>query len=138
MPFKVKLVSKDAKLPKRAYNSAGYDLFAAKRVWLRPHEVTPVPLGIAAEFPQDHVAVLKDRSSMGKGGITVLAGVIDADYRGEWVVLLYNTNEYPCEVELGSKVTQALIVPFAALDVEQVDELSDTSRGDGAWGSSGK
>lgn len=133
----VKRLDPFVRLPERAHNSAGYDLFAREPVRIGPGETSKVRTGIAVEFPPGYVALIWDRSSLGSKGIHRFAGVIDADYRGEWVVCLHNTGDHAFFVERGDKIAQVLFQPVMAWDIVE-GELSDTSRGEGGFGSTGK
>ena len=89
------------------------------------------------EIPAGFVGLIRDRSSMGKRGITTLAGVVDAGYRGEVLVMLHNLNEESIEFEAGSKIAQMLILPVSTAPVVEVEELADSDRGERGFGSSG-
>lgn len=102
---------------------------------------TMTPLGFSAEVPAGHVALLLPRSSTGaKFGLELnnTCGVIDADYRGEWKAALRTKNDKAFTWSAGDRILQFLIVPVVSVTLEQVDELDDTSRGEGGFGSSGK
>jgi dUTP pyrophosphatase len=136
--IKVKLLRPWAKLPTRSYHSAGYDLYAAEGVVCQPHTVTKVGTGIATELPPGHAGLVWDRSGMGKKGLTVFGGVVDEDYRGEWFVMLYNGLDTPYEIKAGDRVAQFLVQAVVQEELEAVDELTDTERGDGAFSSTGR
>ena len=132
---KVKLL--DGKMPQKAYSSAGWDLFAVEDTFLEPGIVTFIRLGISTEFPAFLVGKIEGKSGLGKKGVSVLGGVIDADYRGEWVVLLINHGEETVKIEKGKAVAQVLFLTLMRTSLEVVTELSDTQRGSGGFGSSG-
>jgi dUTP pyrophosphatase len=153
---KFKQLHPGARLPTRSYDSAGYDLYSvALSFILSPGETILVNLGIAAEFSPSYVVLFRDRSSMGKAGITVFGGVIDADYRGEWRVTLHNANRpagwlrrflawldgKPAPgalvIHQGDKIAQALFLPIGRLECQWCQELMPTVRGQSGYGSSG-
>ena len=136
--IKVKRLSDDAKLPKRAYDSIGYDLYSIEDVELLKHDVKKVRTGIAIEIPEGYVGIIKERSSVGSKGVAVRAGVIDPDYRGEVIVVLHNIDNVYHKIKKGDKVAQLLIVPVLIDDVIEVEELTPTERGANGFGSSDK
>ena len=100
-----------------------------------------VNLGFAAEVPDGHVALLLPRSGTGaKHGLELnnTCGVIDSDYRGEWKAALRTKGGSPFRWETEDRILQFLIVPIAQVKLELVDELSDTERGEGGFGHTGK
>lgn len=136
--MKVKLLHEDAKLPTRSYKSAGHDLYAPEYVFVRAGGHTVVPLGIATELPSGYFGRILCRSGLAAKGLAVLGGVIDNDYRGEWKVILYNTSEDALYLEAGSRVAQAVLIPYGFYEVEQVTKLSETVRGARHFGSTGR
>jgi len=129
-----------AKLPSYAHlGDAGMDLYSCEEVIIPPKERRGIHTGISMEFPKGYVALLWDKSGLAlKEGITVLGGVIDAGYRGEYIAILYNTSEVPYVVGAGDKVCQILIQKVENAHVSEVDSLEDSSRGAGAFGSTGQ
>lgn len=100
-----------------------------------------VALGFSAEVPPGNVALLLPRSGVGaKSGLELnnTCGVIDEDYRGEWRAALRTKNGMPFSWEAGERILQFLVVPVTNITLELVEELSDTHRGAGGFGSSGK
>ena len=145
MELKIKKLKENAKIPHRATNgSAGMDLYACidESVTLAPGQLTVVPTGIAIELPDNTCAAfLYARSGLGvKHGICLSngVGVIDSDYRGEICVGLCNVSDKPYVIEPFERVAQMVIAPVLTPDVVEVDELSDTARGEGGFGSSGR
>lgn len=143
--LKVKLLREGAQLPKReTVGSAGHDL----RACIEEDMIIPaggavrLPTGIAIEMESaDYVAIIAARSSMAaKYGITMGngIGVIDSDYRGEISILLRNNSNVDFVVHPGDRVAQMLIMPVALPDIVEADELSDTVRGAGGFGSTGR
>lgn len=145
MKLKIKKLRKDAKVPQRATNgSAGMDLYACidQSITLAPGQLAVVPTGIAIELPDNKCAAfLYARSGLGvKHGICLSngVGVIDSDYRGEICAGLCNVSDKPYTIEPFERVAQMVIAPVLTPDVVETDELSDTLRGEGGFGSTGK
>ncbi len=144
MNVKVKKLHSNAVLP--TYGSpeaAGADLYACldAAVTIRPGETFFVPTGIALEVPKGCAGLVYARSSMGaKRGLAPAnkVGVIDSDYRGEIRVVLLNHSKQPQTVEPGERVAQFIITPVLQPVYEEAEELSDTTRGAGGFGSTGK
>lgn len=130
--------------PTKGTDGAGaYDLYMPEEgcVYKDEPEGVMVGLGFSAAVPKGHVALLLPRSGAGaKFGVALnnTAGVIDSDYRGEWMVSIRLHNEKPFKWNAGDRLIQMLIVPVADVSLNLVDELDDTSRGAGGFGSSGK
>lgn len=123
--------------------AAGLDLHAALDgpVTIQPGARAGIPLGIAAAVPHGYVGLLCSRSSLGvKHGLMMAnsVGVIDEDYRGQWQVWLINTSDTPYTVQPGDRVCQVLLLPYAAGEPHEAEELSGTERGTGGFGSTGK
>ena len=140
----VKKLSANAILP--TYGSAeaaGADLYACldQSVTIQPGETAWIPTGIALEVPKGCAGLIYARSSMGvKRGLAPAnkVGVIDSDYRGEVMVGLHNHSQLPQTVESGERIAQLLITPVFTPGFTQVEELDDTVRGTGGFGSTGK
>jgi dUTP pyrophosphatase len=140
MKLKVKKVDPEAKLPSYAnLHDAGMDLFALEEVKIKPGEIARIRSGIAVEIPEGHVGLCWDKSGLSmKNGIKVLAGVIDAGFRGELVMGVINLGKEEYTFEKGHKVMQMLIQPVQIADIIEAKELSETLRGEGGFGSTGK
>lgn len=136
MELKLKLLHPTT-LPSRSHRSAGMDLYSPDNHLIAPGETRFIPLGIATEFSPEYVALLWDRSGMGKKGIHRFGGVIDADYRGEWAVCLHNSTAEPYAIAAGEKIIQVLFQRIEHPDVQLVHEVSHSSRGEGGFGSTG-
>lgn len=140
----VKLLRENARVP--TYGSAeaaGADLYACleESVEIQPGCTVMLPTGIAMEVPKGCAGLIFARSSMGaKRGLAPAnkVGVIDSDYRGEIRVALHNHGLETQVVNPGERVAQLLIVPVLTPGFAQVDELDDTARGTGGFGSTGK
>ena len=144
LTVRIKKLLPDAKLP--AYGSefaAGADLYALTEEPLRigPGETAVVHTGLAAEIPAGFVGLIYARSGLAtKKGLAPAnkVGVIDADYRGEIRVALHNHSKYEQSVEPFERVAQLVIAPYVAAAYEEAEELSETVRGEGGFGSTGK
>lgn len=117
---------------------AGLDLHAAESVRLEYGARAIIPLGIASEFNPMWVAFIKERSGLAAQGFYLHAGVIDASYRGEWKVVVDYRGTLPMEVKRGDRVAQAIFLPCFHPAVIEVDQLSESQRGSGGFGSSGR
>lgn len=123
--------------------AAGADLYACveEKVSIAPGQTLFVPTGIALEVPKGCAGLIYARSSMGaKRGLAPAnkVGVIDSDYRGEIMVALHNHSASAQEIAPGERIAQLLITPVLTPQYEQVEELTDTARGAGGFGSTGK
>ena len=142
--IRVKKLSPNAILPTYGSNeAAGADLYACleETVEIKPGEVFWVPTGIALEVPKGCAGLIYARSSMGvKRGLAPAnkVGVIDSDYRGEIRVVLLNHSSQVQTVAPGERIAQLIITPVLTPVYEEVEELSDTQRGAGGFGSTGK
>ena len=142
--IKVKRVRENAVLPKRATEgAAGADLYACidKPITIESGDLVMIPTGIAIELPSPSVAgFVFARSGLGiKYGIcpSNAVGVIDSDYRGEICVGLTNHGKQPFVIEPQMRIAQLVIMPVVQFDVEETQELCDTKRGKGGFGSTG-
>lgn len=139
MKLKIKKLRKDAKLPNYAHpGDVGMDLYSMEAVTVPSMGHVRLFHGFALEFPEGYAAIIKDKSSISKAGLAQMGGVFDAGYRGEYNTHLVNLSDKSYNIEEGDKVSQLIIYPVAIAELEEVDELSDSSRGDGAFGSTGK
>lgn len=135
-------------LPLPTYHSAeaaGLDLIAALD-WDHPLTLTPgaralIPTGLVLELPSGYEAQVRPRSGLAlKHGVTVLnsPGTIDADYRGEVSVLLANLSSVPFEIRRGERIAQLVIAPVTRAELVEVLDVTDTERGNGGFGSTGR
>ena len=143
MILRVKRPRPDVELPAYATpGAAAMDLRAAEDVTLAPGQRAMVPTGLAIELPgPDYVALMFPRSSLGlKYGLAFTngVGVIDSDYRGELSVHLVNQGDAPCTLHKGERIAQLAVVPLVQARVEEAQSLSETGRGTGGWGSTGR
>ncbi len=142
MELWVRLLHPQAQLPRRAHpGDAGADLFAVEEVTIPSGERREVGTGIALAIPEGYGGFVQPRSGLAfKHGImlTNSPGLIDAGYRGEVRVSLYNSGAAPFTVAVGERIAQLVIQKVEEPDYLAVDELGDTSRGQGGFGSSGR
>ena len=142
--LKVKLLTASAKAPTVAHpgEDLGYDVYAAETVTLEARGHAMVPTGVAIECTspagERMGALLRDKSSMAARRLVLTGGVIDAGYRGEIKVLMENLGDQPATIRAGDKI--ANLIPYAVLtgEVQVVDDLNESSRKAGGFGSSGR
>ena len=141
---KIMRMSETAIIPKKAHSTdACFDLYAdiESALTIKPHDTVKVGTGIATEIPVGYWA-----AGFARSGIATKQGlrpanctmVIDADYRGEWIVALHNDTEIEQTINPGDRIAQAMILPVLEIELEEVESLNDTDRGAGGFGSSGK
>jgi dUTP pyrophosphatase len=137
---KIKKLKPKAIIPTYAHRGdAGLDLYSLEDYKLKPGERKIFFLGFALEFPNNYVAIVKDKSSLPKNsGLHTLGGVFDAIYRGEYNVNLINLSNQPYQIKKGDKIAQLLILPVATAELKQTTNLSKTSRGPKGFGSTGR
>lgn len=145
MNIKIKTLIEDATIPTYGTEgSAGADLYAAgfdKPLPITPGDTAVVHTGISVEIPEGYVGLVFARSGLAtKRGLAPAnkVGVIDSDYRGEIMVALYNHGHKFEFVEPHERVAQLVIVPYSKCEFVVTDEISDTERGAGGFGSTGK
>lgn len=139
----IKKLNEKAVLP--TYGSeyaAGADLYACneEKITIKPQETVLIKTGIAMEIPEGYAGLIYARSGIAtKRGLAPAnkVGVIDADYRGEVMVALHNHSEVDGVIEPFERIAQLVVAPFLKVDFEETDELSDTVRGAGGFGSTG-
>lgn len=138
MLLKVKRVHNDAKLPQYGHpGDAGLDVFSVSDMVLEPQQALPVPTGIKVAIPKGHVGLIWDKSGISLSGIHCLAGVIDSGYRGEVKIVMINLSRKPFVIAKGMKIAQMLVQPVLAMEVVESDDLEETDRGEGGFGSTG-
>ena len=138
-----KLLNDLAKVPTRGSEyAAGYDLYAAtdKVIDIAPHSTVKIGTGLAVELPEGTFGAIFARSGLAtKKGLRPAncVGVVDSDYRGECIVALHNDTDEMMSIDAGERIAQLIVMPYVAVDFNVVDELTDTTRGDGGFGSTG-
>lgn len=144
MHVKVKKLTETAKLPTRgSVFSAGFDLYADNNVdiTIHPHETRKIGTGLALEIPDGYYGAIFARSGLAtKEGLRPAncVGICDSDYRGEYIVAIHNDSNEDRVIEPKERIAQFIIMQYPHITFEEVDELSDTSRGEGGFGSTGK
>lgn len=144
MHVKVKKLTETAKLPTRgSVFSAGFDLYADNNVdiTIHPHETKKIGTGLALEIPDGYYGAIFARSGLAtKEGLRPAncVGICDSDYRGEYIVAIHNDSNEDRVIEPKERIAQLIIMQYPHITFEEVDELSDTSRGEGGFGSTGK
>ena len=134
----IKRLTETSTTPTKANSSdAGFDLYSDEDVIIKAGESVLVSTGVAMAIPENHAGLIWDRSSMGVKGIHRFAGVVDSGYRGEVKVCLFNTGE-DYKIVRGDRIAQILIQPVPNIELIEVEDLNDTERGIGGFGSSGK
>lgn len=139
MQLKIKKLKDGAKLPTYAHaGDVGLDLYSMEAKTLAPGEQFRFDHGFALEFPEGYGAFVVDKGSVSKAGLKTVGGVFDAGYRGEYNTQIINLGKEPYTVEAGDKVSQLVIMPVEIATLEEAETLSDSSRGEGRFGSTGK
>ena len=144
MKIKVKKLNENAVLP--TYGSdfaAGADLYAciAESVEIAPGETKMIGTGLAMEIPEGYMGLIFARSGIAsKRGLAPAnkVGVVESDYRGEFMVALHNHSNQPASVDVGERIAQLVITPYMTACFEVADELSETVRNTGGFGSTDK
>ena len=143
MRVKIKKLNEKAILPKRGSDqAAGYDLYAALDgpVTIEPHKTVMVGTGLSIAVPEGYFGAIYARSGLAtKLGLRPAncVGVCDSDYRGEYIVALHNDSDVERKVEPGDRIAQLVVMPYLAVDFEECDDLDETKRGAGGFGSTG-
>ena len=136
----VKKLHSDAQLPTRgSVSAAGLDLYALEEAVVLPKSCVLMPTGLSLEIPEGLYGRIAPRSGLSMAtGLVVNAGVIDSDYRGEVKIMFFNYLDHEVKLHKGMKVAQLILEKIALLEVEEVtDDLTETARGEGGFGSTG-
>jgi len=137
----IKLLSEKAKVPVRANpTDAGLDLFSAEHSEIAPLTRKLIKTDISLEIPENYYGRIAPRSGLAyKYGIDTMAGILDSGFRGNVGVILFNSDrENTFQVNIGDRIAQLIIEAHYNFKLVEVNELSDTSRGEGGFGSTGK
>lgn len=139
MRIKFKKLRPDAKTPHQTHKGdAGFDLFCAEDIVIKSGGRFAVPTGIAIMIPLGFVGLIWDKGGRAfKDGLKTMAGVVDSCYRGEVLVVVFNTSNKDVAIKKSEKIAQMLIQKTEDVDFEEVDDLDSTSRGGGRFGSTG-
>lgn len=144
MKIKVKRVSPTAVIPTRGSGAAaGYDLYAdlSENLTIAPHTTVTVDTGLQFELPEGYFAGIYARSGIAtREGLRPAncVGVCDSDYRGNYMIALHNDSNEARTVTVHEKIAQMIVMPYLPLEFEEAETLSDTARGEGGFGSTGK
>ena len=144
MLIRVKKISETAVLPTRgSAAAAGYDLYAdlSERAEIRPHGTQIIGTGLAIEIPEGYFGAVFARSGLASRESLRPAncvGVIDPDYRGQLMVALHNDSDVLRSVEPGERIAQLVVMPYLSVEFLETEELDETARGCGGFGSTGK
>lgn len=142
--IKIKKLTDTAKTPTRGSEyAAGYDLYAdvKENVQIKPHETVKIGTGLAMGIPDGYFGAIFARSGLAaKEGLRPAncVGVCDSDYRGEYIVAIHNDSEETRTVTAGERIAQLVVMPYLPVTFDEVAELTDTNRGEGGFGSTGK
>jgi dUTP pyrophosphatase len=137
--LKIKKLEPDAIIPtKGTPGAAGYDLYSYEVGYILPRSHVMVSTKISMEIPDGYCGLIWSRSGLSvKNGIETGAGVIDADYRNEVKIVLHNHSTKPFKYEKGMRIAQILIMPIISPDIEVIEQHTETTRGEGGFGSTG-
>ena len=140
MKVELRLLSEAAKTPTKGTDqAAGYDLYAAQNAEIDPLKRALIKTNISIAIPKGYYGRIAPRSGLAyKNGIDVMAGVIDSDYRGDVGVILYNTGVDIFNIKQGDRIAQLIIEKCYVAEWDLVNDLSDTQRGEGGYGHTGK
>lgn len=144
MNIKIKKLNENATIPTRGSEyAAGYDLYAATTeiIDIAPHSTVKIGTGIAMELEEGTFGAIFARSGLAtKKGLrpSNCVGVCDADYRGEYIVAIHNDTDEMMSIEPKERIAQLVVMPFIPVEFDVVDELSNTVRGAGGFGSTGE
>ena len=138
--IRVKKTEKKAIVPTRSNQSdAGWDLYSVTTRPIAPSQRVTIKTGISLEIPEEYVGLIWPRSGMSvKNGIDVLAGVVDSGYRGEIKVCLLNTSREWMDIKEGDRIAQILFQEVPHFQLQEVEILQNSDRGQGGFGSTGK
>ena len=137
--FQVKLNYEDAQAPTHGSDeAAGYDLYSYESETIVSNQIKLIDTGISIRVPEGTYGRIAPRSSVSKKGILINAGVIDRDYRGPVKVMVHNLSNDNYVINKNDRIAQLILEQIKTPPVELVEELDDTVRGEGGFGSTGK
>ncbi|MCK6462393.1 MAG: dUTP diphosphatase [Candidatus Pacebacteria bacterium] len=139
MLIKFQRISAEAVIPSYAHpGDAGMDVFSTEEALIKAGERKNVRTGVKMEMPEGYAALVWDKSGLAaKDGIKTMAGVIDSGYRGEIVIVLVNLSQKDFEIKKGQKIAQMLIQKVERPEIEEAENLNESKRGEGGFGSTG-
>ena len=139
--IKIKKLNKDAKIPTRGSEyAAGYDLYSCDRYEIAPHGTVKVGTRLSFELPENTFGAIFARSGLAtKKGLRPAncTGVCDCDYRGEYIVAIHNDTNEMQTIDKHERIAQLVLMPYIPMEFIESDELSETERGTGGFGSTG-
>lgn len=144
MKVNIKRLNENAIIPTRGSSqAAGYDLYACTStpIVIAPHQTVKIGTGLAFELPDGYFGAIFARSGLAtKNGLrpSNCVGVCDSDYRAEYIVALHNDTNEPQTINPMERVAQLVVMPYLPVEFNEVEELSETERGEGGFGSTGK
>ena len=144
MKINIKKLNENAIIPTRGSSqAAGYDLYACTStpIVIAPHQTVKIGTGFAFELPDGYFGAIFARSGLAtKNGLRPSngVGVCDSDYRAEYIVALHNDTNEPQIINPMERIAQLVVMPYLPVEFNEVDELSETERGEGGFGSTGK
>ena len=140
LKLKIKRMDKDMKMPEYAHqNDGAFDLYCAKDLVINPGKRVSIPTGLKMEIPDGFVGVIWDKSGLShKHGLKTFGGVVDSGYRGEVMVGIMNLGNKPYKFKKNHKVAQITIQKRYDVKIVEADKLSDSTRGESGFGSTGK
>lgn len=144
MKIDIKKLKENAIIPTRGSSqAAGYDLYACidKTIYIAPHTTVKIGTGLSIEIPEGYFGGLFARSGLAtKKGLRLAnsVGVCDSDYRGEYIIPIHNDTNEMMSIEPNERIAQLIVIPYLPVEFNEVDELSDTERGSGGFGSTGQ
>ena len=145
MKVQITKLRESAKIPTRgSERAAGYDLYAcldSESIEIAPHTTAKIGTGLAVAIPDGYFGAVFARSGLAaKEGLRPAncVGVCDSDYRGEYIVALHNDSDLARMVNNGDRIAQLVVMPYLAVEFEEVESLDETERGAGGFGSTGK
>lgn len=144
MKIQIKKLNENAVIPTRGSSSAaGYDLYACTEnsIVIKPHTTQKIGTGIAVAVPDGYFGAIFARSGLAaKQGLRPAncVGVADSDYRGEYIVAVHNDTDEEQIINPGERIAQMVVMPYLAVEFEEVSQLDETARGAGGFGSTGK
>lgn len=139
--MKVKLLDGNCRPYKKHYSDAGFDLKSANESFIiLSNETATINTGICVEIPIGYCCMIFPRSGLGSKGLVLrnTVGIIDSDYRGEIMLKVKNTGNDPIVIDQYDRVAQMILIPIALGELEFVNELTETKRGEGGFGHTGK
>ena len=139
MKLPIQKLDPEAKIPSSPYKGdAGMDIFSVEEVDIAPGENKAVKTGLRLAIPEGYAGFVWDKSGLAlKNQLKTMAGVIDSNYRGEFMVVLFNMGKVTYHIQKGSKIAQLIIAPVEAPEVVEEEIHDETERGESGFGSSG-